>query len=34
LSPRASNLRLAIGLGLVAVTVWCAYVLIRVLENG
>jgi len=34
LTPRASNLRLAIALGLAAFTVWAAYVLIRVLELG
>jgi hypothetical protein len=34
LSQRASNLRLAIALGMAAFAVWCAYILIRVLEIG
>jgi hypothetical protein len=34
LSQHASNLRLAIALGVASFTVWCAYVLIRVLEIG
>ena len=34
MSQRASNLRLAIALGVAAFTVWAAYVLIRVLELG
>jgi len=34
LSQHASNLRLAIVLGVASFAVWCAYVLIRVLEIG
>jgi len=32
LNQRASSLRLAIALGVAAFAVWCAYVLIRLLE--
>jgi hypothetical protein len=34
LSQRVSNLRLAIALGVASFAVWCAYVLIRLLEIG
>jgi len=34
LSQHASNLRLAIALGVASFTVWCAYVLIRLLDIG
>ena len=34
MSQRAPNLRLAIALGLAALTVYCAFVLTRLLELG